>query len=220
MKLIRSKGIGIYFISQSPSDIPAEILAQLGNKIQHALRAYTPAEQKAVKAAAQSYRENPSLDTQKAITELGIGEALVSFIQEDGSPDIVERAYILPPQSYIGAIGEEERKSVIVGSDLYHKYIDMEDRDSAYEFLLRVNEAKENEEIFSKESKEKDKEAQKDKIRMSKNIKSVGNTAAGTIGREVGNALGSSVGGKFGKKLGGNVGASLARGIFKTIFKF
>lgn len=220
MKLIRSKGIGIYFISQSPGDIPGEILAQLGNKIQHALRAYTAAEQKAVKAAVQSYRVNPNLDTQKAITELGIGEALVSFIQEDGSPDMVERAYILPPQSYLGAIGEEERRSVIVGSDLYHKYIEIEDRDSAYEFLSRVNEVRENEKLSDKESKERAKEEEKDKKRMARNIKSVGNTAVGTIGREVGNALGSSVGGRFGKKLGGNVGASLARGIFKTIFKF
>ena len=160
------------------------------------------------------------MDTQKAITELGIGEALVSFIQEDGSPDVVERAYILPPQSYLGAIGEEERRSVIVGSDLYHKYIEIEDRDSAYEFLSRVNEARENEKLSDKESKERAKEEEKDRKRMARNIKSVGNTAVGTIGREVGNALGSSVGGRFGKKLGGNVGASLARGIFKTIFKY
>ena len=103
VKLIRSKGVGVYFISQSPSDIPNDVLAQLSNRVQHALRAYTPTEQKAVRAAAKAFRENPEFDTEAALMELGVGEALVSFLDEDGIPGIVERARILPPQSLMGA---------------------------------------------------------------------------------------------------------------------
>ena len=118
MKLIRSKGVGIYFISQSPSDIPDSVLAQLSNRVQHALRAYTPSEQKAVKTAAQTFRANPAFDTQTAIMELGVGEALVSCLDENGVPGIVQRAFILPPQSRMGTITDEERRAVIDASDM------------------------------------------------------------------------------------------------------
>lgn len=140
VRLIRSKGVGIYFVTQSPADIPDTVLAQLGNRIQHALRAYTPKDQKALKVAAQSFRANPNLDTEKTISELGTGEALVSFLDEKGAPQPVERAYILPPEGQIGPITPEERKSITTGSILYRHYSEAIDRESAYEILTeRLN---------------------------------------------------------------------------------
>ncbi len=137
VKLIRSKGVGIYFITQSPSDIPDGVLGQLGNKIQHALRAYTPADMKAVKAAADSYRINPEFDTREVLTQLGIGEALVSFLQADGSPMVVQRAKILPPQSLMGPISGGDRQAEIQNNPLYVKYETEVDRESAYAFFQR-----------------------------------------------------------------------------------
>ena len=231
VKLIRSKGVGIYFITQNPRDIPDEVLAQLGNKVQHALHAYTPAEQKAAKAAAMSFRENPAFDTYDTLLELGIGEALVSVLDEKGVPTVVQRTTILPPQSQMGPITDAERESEINGSLLYTKYKDYFDRDSAYEFLQRKSvEAAEaakqaaEEEAAVKEAKKAEKEAEKKaaakKKKSNRVVKSVANSAAGTIGREVGNTIGKSIGGSFGKKLGGNIGATLGRGILSTLFKF
>jgi len=122
VKLIRSRGIGLYFISQAPTDIPDEILAQLGNRVQHTLRAYTPADQKTVKAAASAFRVNPEFDTETAIRELGTGEALISFQNEKGAPEIVECATILPPQSRMGVIDNAEREAIINASPLHGKY--------------------------------------------------------------------------------------------------
>ena len=139
VKLIRSKGVGIYFITQNPKDIPDGVLAQLGNKVQHALRAYTPADQKGLKAAASSFRENPEFNTLQTLQELGTGEALVSVLDEKGIPTIVKRAKILPPQSYMGMIDENERTRQINSCMLYTKYTDTFDRDSAYEFFQRLN---------------------------------------------------------------------------------
>ena len=138
VKLIRSKGVGIYFCTQNPRDIPDGVLAQLNNKIEHALRAYTPAEQKAVKAAAQSFRENPEFDTYDAIMALGTGEAIVSFLDETGTPGVAQKAYILPPQSRMGAVSQTERDSCVRGSLLYSKYYQTVDNDSAYEFFMRM----------------------------------------------------------------------------------
>ncbi len=137
VKLIRSKGVGIYFVTQSPKDVPDGVLAQLGNKIQHALHAYTPAEQKAVRAAADSFRENPNFKTYDAITELAVGEALVSVLDESGVPTIVQRVKILPPQSKMGTIDDSLRDSQIRSNLLYSRYNDYFDRESAYEFLTR-----------------------------------------------------------------------------------
>ena len=137
--LIRSKGVGIYFITQNPKDIPDGVLAQLGNKVQHALRAYTPADQKGLKAAASSFRENPEFDTYTTLQELGTGEALVSVLDEKGIPTIVKRAKILPPQSYMGMIDDGERDRQINACTLFMKYSDTYDRDSAYEFFQRLN---------------------------------------------------------------------------------
>jgi hypothetical protein len=139
VKLIRSKGVGIYFITQNPKDIPDGVLAQLGNKIQHALRAYTPADQKGLKAAASSFRENPEFDTLQTLQELGTGEALVSVLDEKGIPTIVKRTKILPPQSYMGMIDDGERQRQINSCTLFTKYQETYDRDSAYEFFQRLN---------------------------------------------------------------------------------
>lgn len=175
IKLVRSKGVGIYFITQSPRDIPDGVLGQLGNKIQHGLHAYTPAEQKAVKAAADSFRVNPAFDTREVLGQLGIGEALVSFLGEDGIPEMVRRARILPPQSLMGPIGESERREEIQNQFLYSKYGTMIDRDSAYEFFQRKRkqdeqEAKERleEEALRKEEEKSAREAQKEAERQEK----------------------------------------------------
>ena len=135
VRLIRSKGVGVYFITQNPLDIPDTVLGQLGNRVQHALRAFTPRDQKAVKSAAQTLRANPAFDAETAITELGVGEALVSFLDEKGRPAVVERAFILPPASRIGPLSAEERQALIRSSSIYGHYEALVDRESAYEKL-------------------------------------------------------------------------------------
>lgn len=139
VRLIRSKGVGVYFITQNPLDVPDTVLGQLSNRVQHALRAFTPLDQKAVKAAAQTFRTNPKLDVAKAITELGVGEALVSLLDEKGMPGIVQRAYMLPPRSQIGPIAPELRQQIIKSSPMYGRYEQMVDRESAYEKLVGRN---------------------------------------------------------------------------------
>ena len=136
VRLIRSKGVGLYFISQSPADIPDDILAQLGNRVQHALHAYTPKDQKAVKVAAETFRPNPNFNTADVISELGIGQALVSVLDEKGVPTVVEQVDIVPPQSYIGAIDDAMRAELINLSELKPKYYEAVDPESAYELLL------------------------------------------------------------------------------------
>ncbi|MCR5675124.1 MAG: DUF853 domain-containing protein [Lachnospiraceae bacterium] len=244
VKLIRSKGVGVYFCTQNPRDIPDGVLAQLGNKIEHALHAYTPAEQKAVRAAAMSFRENPDFDTYETIMGLGTGEAVVSFLNEDGTPGICKKISILPPQCAFGSISESERDRAIKSSMLYSKYAKAVDPDSAYEFLQRkgLEEAAEKEEAreqaladkeaarqaaaeekaaqkaAEKEERDREREKQKEANAKKRAVKSVGNSVAGTVGREVGKSVGGKFG-KFGKTLGGNVGASLGRGILSTLFK-
>lgn len=140
VKLIRSKGVGVYFITQSPSDVPNDVLAQLSNRVQHALRAYTPAEQKAVRAAAKTFRVNPAFDTEDAIMELGVGEALVSFLDEKGIPTVCERAFILPPQSLMGAADEKTVQALIAADEFDLKYRESVDRVSAYEIIKKAEE--------------------------------------------------------------------------------
>ncbi len=135
VKLIRSKAVGVYFISQSPSDIPNDVLAQLSNRVQHALRAYTPAEMKSVKAAAKAFRENPEFNTETVLMELGVGEALVSFLDEEGIPTVVERAKVLPPQSLMGSAGDAEIERIVNSDEFYLKYSETVDRESAYEII-------------------------------------------------------------------------------------
>ena len=137
VRLIRSKGVGVYFITQNPIDVPDKVLGQLGNRVQHALRAFTPRDQKAVNAAAETFRANPKLDVKQAITELRVGEALVSVLDLDGRPTVVERAFIVPPRSFIGTISDDNRSQLIRTSKYYNKYERMIDRESAYEMLQR-----------------------------------------------------------------------------------
>lgn len=135
VRLIRSKGVGVYFVSQNPLDIPDVVLGQLGNRVQHALRAFAPRDQKAVKAAAETFRQNPKLNVETVLTQLAVGEALVSMLDEKGSPQIVERAKIVPPRSRVGAITPEQRKQIIDSSIIAGHYEKAIDRESAYEIL-------------------------------------------------------------------------------------
>ena len=137
IRLIRSKGVGVWFVSQNPADIPDNVLGQLGNRVQHALRAFTPKDQKAVKTAAQTMRANPAFDTEKAIQELGTGEALVSFLDAKGSPSVVERAMVIAPCSRMGPVTDDERNGLINHSPVYGKYEDDLDRESAFEMLQK-----------------------------------------------------------------------------------
>jgi len=135
VRLIRSKGVGVYFVTQNPLDVPETVLGQLGNRVQHALRAFTPRDQKAVKTAAETLRPNPKLNAEKVITELGVGEALVSFLDQKGSPCVVERAFIVPPGSQLGPLTQPERTQIIQSSDVFGHYEKTVDRESAYEKL-------------------------------------------------------------------------------------
>ena len=241
VKLIRSKGVGIYFCTQNPADIPDGVLAQLGNKIQHGLRAYTPADQKAVRAAADSFRRNPDFDTEKTILALGTGKAVVSFLGEDGVPGIAQSVSILPPQCSMAAAPDTLRDQAVKGSLMYSKYATYFDRDSAYEVLNRKGQeeeaaqaqaeadaqrAKEEEAAAKQAAKEEEKrlkeearEAEREQRAKNRAIKSVGNSILGTVGRQVGREVGGKALGSFGRTLGGNVGASIVRGIFGTFFK-
>ena len=167
VKLIRSKGVGVYFISQSPSDIPGDVLAQLSNRVQHALRAYTPDELKSVRAAAKAFRVNPGFKTEDAIMELGVGEALVSFLDEDGIPAVVQRAFILPPQSLMGAADAKEVQKLVYCDPIDDKYRESVDRESAYEILNRANEELERQRAEAAEEAARRKaEAEAEKQRL------------------------------------------------------
>ena len=137
VRLIRSKGVGVYFITQNPADVPDTVLSQLGNRVQHALRAFTPRDQKAVRAAAQTFRQNPDIDTEKVITELGVGEALVSMLEGKGAPSMVERTLIAPPMAQVGPLDAAERQRIIAASTLRVKYEQTIDSESAYELLAK-----------------------------------------------------------------------------------
>jgi hypothetical protein len=137
VRLIRSKGVGVYFVTQNPLDVPDKVLSQLGNRVQHALRAFTPRDQKAVRAAAETFRPNPNLDTATVISELGKGEALVSFLEGNGTPSMVERCMVRPPSARVGPVTPEERKAVIAKSPVRGKYDTAVDSESAYEVLLK-----------------------------------------------------------------------------------
>lgn len=171
VKLVRSKGVGVYFITQSPSDIPDSVLAQLSNKVQHALRAYTPAEQKAVRAAAESFRVNPEFDTATAITELATGEALISFLQEDGTPGIVQRAKVIAPACSMDAAPADAKSYIVSNDQMNSKYDVTIDRESAYEILnataIAAAEAAEEAKRLEEEAKQRlaaEKEAEKQRI--------------------------------------------------------
>ena len=199
IRLIRSKGVGIYFITQSPTDIPENILGQLGNRVQHALRAYTPKDQKAVKTAADTFRANPSFKTDEAIMNLETGEALVSFLDEKGAPQMVERAKILFPLSQIGAITEGQRLDAIKQSRIYGKYDNAIDRESAFEVLLEESEKAKAEqaEMESEAEEEKQKESKSKKSGfMGKVLKAVFTAITSTLAAILGTYISDKVTGK------------------------
>lgn len=238
VKLIRSKGVGIYFITQNPADIPDGVLGQLGNKVQHALRAYTPKEQKGAKAAAQSFRENPEFDTYEALQQLGIGEALVSVLDEEGIPTIVKQCTILPPQSQMGALDDDTRKSEIVNNLLYTKYTQEIDRESAYELLTKKVAAEEEAEAAEKqaaaEAKQKAKEeaaaekqkakeaaaAEKQRLKEEEATKKAAEKEAAAKQKKVKSAVksvASSATGTIGREIGKNIGDSIGGSFGKKL---
>ena len=195
IRLIRSKGVGIYFITQSPSDLPENILGQLGNRVQHALRAYTPKDQKAVKTAADTFRANPAFKTDEAIMQLETGEALVSFLDAKGAPSMVQRAKILFPLSQIGAITEGQRLDSIKQSRIYGKYDTMVDRESAYEILTRENEETAEQEESQKAQKGQKTEKKKPGI-LAKIWKAIITAITGTFATILGTWVSDKVTGK------------------------
>lgn len=246
VKLIRSKGVGVYFCTQNPRDIPDGVLAQLGNKIEHGLRAYTPSDQKSVKAAAESFRENPAFDTYETILALGTGEAVVSFLGEDGIPQVAEKTYILPIQSSFDSISDGQRDTLIKSSICYSKYAEAVDPDSAYEFLERrgIEEAealaKEKEEAEAEKQREKEekeaakaaekaeKEAakkaeaqakaeQREKDKEEAAKKRAAKSVGNSITGTVGREVGKTVGKKFGK-FGQTLGGNVGASLGRGIF--
>lgn len=245
VRLIRSKGIGIYFITQNPIDIPEAVAGQLGNRVQHALRAFTPRDQKAIKAAAETFRINPDLDVETAITELKVGEALVSLLQEDGSPSIVQRTLVAPPRSRLGPVEPKERAIIQSISPVSEKYDTAVDRESAEEILAARGQASIAAAQAAKAQAEADKAAaEQAKIEarqreqqlkaeaaaareaakpstFDKALQSATRSAASTIGRQVANEIGKAVLGTSSRKgsSGGGLVGGLVRGILGGLFK-
>lgn len=206
VRLIRSKGVGVYFITQQPADIPESVLAQLGNRVQHALRAYTPSEQKAIRAAANSFRTNPEFDTAEVLQQLGTGEALVSFLDRKGVPEIVEQAIILPPQSFMGKVGDKRLHAEIETDGMFGMYEEPFDRRSAYEILMEQKQKAEQEETDKASKKEAKKKEEKTtstkKKKSSKTGSALNKVASSTI-----------------SSIGREIGRSIARGLLGTIKK-
>jgi len=210
VRLIRSKGVGVYFVTQNPADIPDKVLAQLGNRVQHALRAYTPREQKGVKAAATSFRENPKIKTETVITELGVGEVLISMLDEKGIPSIVDRAFVVPPVSHLGPITPEQRNALINNSLVAGQYEQAVDRESAFEILQKKTEERLQQQAAADaaEAEAKQEAAEEKAARSAARApdtifesigKSVARSASSSIGRQIGNQIVRGVlGGIFG----------------------
>ncbi|MGA7933959.1 MAG: helicase HerA-like domain-containing protein, partial [Kovacikia sp.] len=226
VRLIRSKGVGVYFCTQNPMDVPVKVLGQLGNRVQHALRAFTPLDQKAVKAAATTFRPNPTLKLEQAITELSVGEALISFLDQKGTPEIVERVYILPPYSQIGTITPQQRQQIIQSSILYGHYEGLEDRESAYEILKQKTEATarlaetaaaeaEAEKLAAIEHQQAEKEAALAQKQAEKAAATQAKEDA-RIARKREKLL-LDIAGSAGHAVGGSFGKSIARGILGGI---
>ncbi|MCR5537504.1 MAG: DUF853 domain-containing protein [Succinivibrio sp.] len=220
VRLIRSKGVGVYFISQNPADLPDTILGQLGNRIQHALRAFTPREQKAVLAAAASFRPNPDFVTEQVIGELGVGEALVSLLDAKGVPSVVQRCYILPPQSYVGALDEAQKQQCMRNSLLRGVYDESVDRESAYELLQKRAAQKEQEAQLAQQeqaleqqraqlAKQQEKEQERERLAKEREVRrlksSVVNAIATQAARSIKNPIGRAIGSSLMRGLLGNL---------------
>ncbi len=218
VKLIRSRGIGLYFISQSPTDIPDEVIAQLGNRVQHTLRAYTPNELRTVKVAADAFRTNPKFDTKEAILALGTGEALISFQNANGEPEVVEKATILPPQSKMGTLDDISRNKVINSSSLIGKYDEQIERDSAYEELDKMIKEKIAAEEEERKAMEEAKEAEK-AAKAAEKDKKEAEREAEKKKREAEKAKKNSIQYKLGKKVANKTADKLINKGLNTIFK-
>ena len=211
VRLIRSKGVGVYFVTQNPADLPEKVLAQLGNRVQHALRAYTPQEQKGVRAAATSFRVNPKLDTETVITELGVGEVLISTLDNKGIPTIVDRAFVVPPVGHIGPITAEQRAALIANSLVAGIYEKAVDRESAYELLQVKEQAKAAEEQATAEAEAAAKQATID-AKTEKAAARAPDTIWETIGKSAVRSATSSIGRQIGTKIVRGVLGSLLGG--------
>jgi uncharacterized protein len=205
VRLVRSKGVGVYFVTQNPIDIPDTVLGQLGNRVQHALRAFTPRDQKAVRSAAETFRPNPKFKVEEVITELGVGIALVSLLDEKGIPGMVEMARIVPPQSQIGPISPDERSRIIRSSVIHGVYEKLIDRESAYE-ILEKRFAKEDAE--KKEQEELLKKAREEKLKR---------TAQGTSGGGMMGDLAKTMGRTITRQVGNELGRTLVRGVLGSL---
>jgi len=211
VRLIRSKGVGVYFVTQNPADVPDKVLSQLGNRVQHALRAFSPRDQKAVRAAAETMRDNPSLDEASVITELGVGEALVSFLDAKGRPCVVERAYIVPPQGQIGPITDAQRQQLMRGSLVAGVYDTTIDRESAHEVLKARAEQAAQAAAAEAEAKQQAKTAAK----PAANGGGLGSILTGSGRREgAAEALAKSAA----RAIGSQVGRSIIRGVLGSLF--
>jgi DNA helicase HerA-like ATPase len=222
VRLIRSKGVGVYFVTQNPLDIPDTVSRQLGNRVQHALRAFTPAEQKAVRAAAQTFRKNPKIDTEQAIMELGIGEALVSTLDEKGQPTIVEITWVKPPNSRVGPITEAERQAVIGESPVRGVYDEREDRESAYEILhQRTSERVSQAGTAPTSSGRKTATEKEESAGWFDWILGTGTrkrlSTGQKVAREVTRKTGDEIGGTLGRALGGKQGEALGKSIVRGV---
>ena len=211
IRLIRSKGVGIYFVTQNPTDIPDVILSQLGNRVQHALRAFTPKDQKAVRVAAATFRANPKFKTEDAITNLGTGEALVSFLDEKGAPSVVQKAKILFPLSQIGAITPDQRSAIIKGSRLYGKYDTPVDRQSAFEDLLKESREAEQERQAEEEQAPQRPAEKQGRGLGAKIFGAIFTAVTASVASSVGSAVSNKVTGK--KSRSGGVKNSAGRAV-------
>jgi DNA helicase HerA-like ATPase len=213
VRLIRSKGVGVYFVTQNPADIPEKVLAQCGNRVQHALRAYTPQEQKGVRAAASSFRVNPKIDTETVITELGVGEVLISTLDEKGVPTMVERAFVVPPVGHIGPITPEQRQQLIANSLVAGAYETAVDRESAFELLKAKTEARQAEQTNAEATATAEKQAaaaQKAAAQAERAAARAPDTLLESIGKSAVRSATSSIGRQIGTKI--------VRGVLGGIF--
>jgi len=227
VRLIRSKGVGVYFVTQNPLDVPDTVSSQLGNRVQHALRAFTPMEQKAVKAAATTFRANPAFDTQKAIMELGVGEALVSTLDAKGQPTIVQRTLIHPPNSRVGPVTDAERKAIIAESPVAGEYDEAIERESAYEILQSrtADRASESAPTAASPKSETVKDDSGGGIfdwilgTGSRRRLTTGQKVARDVTRRTGDEIGAAIGRGIGGKTGESLGRSIARGVLGGILR-
>lgn len=218
VRLIRSKGVGVYFVTQNPIDIPDVVLGQLGNRIQHALRAFTPRDQKAVRSAAETFRVNPSVNVEKEITELGVGEALVSFLDAKGIPAPVERAFILPPQGQIGPITDDERNNLIRKSLLFGIYEKEVDRESAYEILKARTEKQAEDMRALQQQKEEEKRQKAASTSNRKNSTAAEGSLAGGILGDIFGEVAKQTQRSVTRNIGNQLGRQIVRGILGGIF--